>query len=82
MEPILTIAPLRPSAISRLQKDCAHIHSLFRLVLVTSSHCLSVSSVNGTIVYIVGNTDRLSVRGNVLTGDEGTGISAGLRNSG
>jgi hypothetical protein len=34
------------------------------------------SAVNGTIIYIVGNTDHLTVARNILSGDAGTGISA------
>jgi hypothetical protein len=34
------------------------------------------SAVDGTIIYIVGNTDRLTVSRNILSGDVGTGISA------
>jgi len=34
------------------------------------------SAVNGTIIYIVGNTDHLTVARNILSGDTGTGISA------
>ncbi len=34
------------------------------------------SADDGTIIYIVGNTDRLSVTRNILSGDVGTGISA------
>jgi hypothetical protein len=34
------------------------------------------SAVDGTIIYIVGNTDHLTVSRNILSGDVGTGISA------
>ena len=34
------------------------------------------SAVDGTIIYIVGNTDHLTVSRNILSGDTGTGISA------
>jgi hypothetical protein len=34
------------------------------------------SAVNGTIIYVVGNTDHLTVARNILSGDAGTGISA------
>jgi Right handed beta helix region len=34
------------------------------------------AAVNGTIIYIVGNTDHLTVSRNILSGDAGTGISA------
>jgi hypothetical protein len=34
------------------------------------------SAVDGTIIYIVGNTNRLTVSRNILSGDTGTGISA------
>lgn len=34
------------------------------------------SAVDGTIIYIVGNTDHLRVSRNILSGDTGTGISA------
>jgi hypothetical protein len=34
------------------------------------------SAVDGTIIYIVGNTDHLTVARNILSGDVGTGISA------
>ena len=36
----------------------------------------AASAVNGTIIYIVGNTDHLTVSRNILSGDTGTGISA------
>ena len=34
------------------------------------------SAVDGTIIFIVGNTDHLTVARNILSGDVGTGISA------
>ncbi|NMO92290.1 nitrous oxide reductase family maturation protein NosD [Actinomycetospora sp. TBRC 11914] len=34
------------------------------------------SAADGTIIYIVGNTDRLRISRNILSGDAGTGISA------
>jgi parallel beta helix pectate lyase-like protein len=34
------------------------------------------SAADGTIIYIVGNTNRLTVSRNILSGDVGTGISA------
>jgi Right handed beta helix region len=34
------------------------------------------SAADGTIIYIVGNTDHLTVSRNILSGDVGTGISA------
>jgi hypothetical protein len=34
------------------------------------------SAVDGTIIFIVGNTDHLTVSRNILSGDTGTGISA------
>ena len=36
----------------------------------------AASAIDGTIIYIVGNNDRLTIRRNVLSGDVGTGISA------
>jgi hypothetical protein len=34
------------------------------------------SAADGTIIYVVGNTDRLRISSNILSGDAGTGISA------
>ena len=44
--------------------------------LIDQNQATKPATATGTIIYIVGNNDRLTVRRNVLTGGRGTGISA------
>ncbi|MFC5065992.1 right-handed parallel beta-helix repeat-containing protein [Actinomycetospora atypica] len=44
--------------------------------LIDQNQATKPATATGTIIYIVGNNDGLTVRRNVLTGGRGTGISA------